>query len=224
MLLLFFSHLKNFIDKWWTRLLFTLHWQTLWQNCRISFPTPLYSESKVTLPLPGGGGHWPRKGIWGCAALKTPFSPLLQFTRVPFQAKESVHKTSFWENLEILVSTASMFAQILAHKPPNLEIFSSQAPRFENFQFTSPLFQRQISVRKPHMHFRNLGHTPLPEKKNTVPPCFHPVPLQRKVTFIDIFLFSLERGRDREFLTLNLPDFDPPEFLEWFASTKMWNA
>ena len=46
-----------------------------------------------------------------------------------------------------------------AHKPPNLEIFSSQAPKFGNFQFTSPkfgnfqftspLFQRQVSVRKP---------------------------------------------------------------------------
>ena len=22
------------------------------------------------------GGHWPRKGVWGCAALKTPFSRL----------------------------------------------------------------------------------------------------------------------------------------------------
>ena len=26
----------------------------------------------------GGGAHWPRKGIWGCAALKTPFSHLSQ--------------------------------------------------------------------------------------------------------------------------------------------------
>ena len=22
---------------------------------------------------PGGGGHWPRKGVWGCAAVMTPF-------------------------------------------------------------------------------------------------------------------------------------------------------
>ena len=44
-----------------------------------------------------GGGHWPRKGVWGCAALKTPFSRLScrsqgshfkqksQFTRPPFE-------------------------------------------------------------------------------------------------------------------------------------------
>ena len=85
-----------------------------------------------------GGGHWPRKGVWGCAALKTPlFTPLLLLARVPFQAKGSVHKTPFWKNLEILASTASIFTQILAHKPPNLEIFSSQAPKIWKFQLTS---------------------------------------------------------------------------------------
>ena len=87
------------------------------------------------------------------------FTALLQFARVPFQAKVSVHKAPFWENLEILASTASIFAQILALKPPNLEIFSSQAlklgnfqftsPKFGNFQRTSPPFQRQVLVRKP---------------------------------------------------------------------------
>ena len=41
--------------------------------------------------------------------------------------------------LEILASTASIFTQILAHKPPNLEIFSSQAPLFRGkYQFASP--------------------------------------------------------------------------------------
>ena len=47
--------------------------------------------------LDPGGGHWPRKGVWGCAALKTPFSRLScrsqgshfkqksQFARPPFE-------------------------------------------------------------------------------------------------------------------------------------------
>ena len=88
------------------------------------------------------------------------FTPLLPLARVPFQVKESVHKTPFWEILEILACTASLFTQILAHEPPNLEIFSSQAPnleifssqapKFGNFLLTSPPFQRQMSVRKPH--------------------------------------------------------------------------
>ena len=68
----------------------------------------------------------------------------------------------------ILPATASIFAQILALKPPNLEIFGSQAPEFGNFQFTSPpppLSEANISSQAPH--FGNPGCThgkPLPEK------------------------------------------------------------
>ena len=95
-------------------------------------------------PIPRGG-HWPRKGYGDVRPWRPPFfTPLLPLARVPFQAKESAHKTPFWENLEILASTASIFTQILAHKPPNLEIFSSQAPKFGNFQLTSPLIKLHL--------------------------------------------------------------------------------
>ena len=116
------------------------------------------------------------------------FTPLQPLPRVPFQAKESIHKTPFWENLEILASTASIFTKILAHKPPNLEIFSSQPPTCGNFQLTSPHiwkfsahkppnleifrsqappFQRQMSVRKPHTSDIRAAHPYL--KKSWVP-------------------------------------------------------
>ena len=132
------------------------------------------------------GEHWPRKRVWGCAALKTPFSRLsCRSQGSPFQAKESVHKTPFWENLEILASTASIFTQILAHKPPNLEIFSSQAPKFGNFQLTSPQIWK-FSAHKPPFseanvssqapHFGNSGRTPLPEKRLSRPPPPPPPP------------------------------------------------
>ena len=126
-----------------------------------------------------GGGHWPRKGVQGCAALKTPFSRLScssqgshfkqmsQFTSPPFE--------KFW----ILASTASIFPQNLAHKPPNLETFSSQTPKFGNSPFTSPQIW-EFSVHKPPFseasissqvpHFGSLGRTPLPEKKLSAPP------------------------------------------------------
>ena len=112
-----------------------------------------------------GAGHWPRKGVWGCAALKTPFSHLScrlqgshfkqksQFTRPPFE------KT-----------------QILAHKPPNLEIFSSQAPLFSGkCQFEAP-------------HFGNPGRTPLPDKKLSVSPgcCY-----LRKPAWFSSFFFQI---------------------------------
>ena len=116
----------------------------------------------------GGGGTDLERGMGMCGPEDPLFTPLLPLARVPFQAKESVHKTPFWENLEILASTASIFTQILAHKPPNLEIFSSQAPKFGNFPLTSPPFQRQMSVRKPHTSEIRAAHPYL--KKSWVPP------------------------------------------------------
>ena len=116
-----------------------------------------------------------------CSPENPLFTPLLQFARAAFQAKETVHKTPYWENFEILASAASIFTQILAQKPPNLEIFSSQAPnwkifssqatKFENFQFTIPPFQRQISVRKPHTLEIRAAH-PYLKKKSSTPPGF----------------------------------------------------
>ena len=118
--------------------------------------------------MPGGGGTDLESGYGDVRPWRPLFTPLLPLARVPFQAKESVHKTPFWENLEILASTASIFTQILAHKPPNLEIFSSQAPQFGNFPLTSPPFQRQMSVCKPHTLEIRAAHPYL--KKSWVPP------------------------------------------------------
>ena len=84
-----------------------------------------------------------------CSPEDPLFTPPLQFARVLFQAKESVHKTPFWENI-------GNFSLYSLNFHPKL---SSQAPKFGNspfispqmnFQFTSPPFQRQVSVRKPH--------------------------------------------------------------------------
>ena len=66
--------------------------------------------------------------------------------RPPFHASPAVRKgpisskriSSQGPLLRKFASTASIFTQILALKPPNLEIFSSQALKLENFQFTSP--------------------------------------------------------------------------------------
>ena len=129
---------------------------------------------------PGGGGTDLERGcVWMCGPEDPLFTPLLPLARVPFQAIESVRKTTFWENLEILASTASIFTQILAltspkiwkfsaHKPPNLEIFSSQAPKFGNFPLTSPPFQRQMSVYKPHTLKIRAAH-PYLKKKLSAP-------------------------------------------------------
>ena len=115
-----------------------------------------------------------------CGPENPLFMPLLPLARVPFQAKESVHKTPFCENLEILASTTSIFTQILAHhKPPNLEIFSSQAPKFGHFQLTSPQILK-FSAHKPPFsetnassqapHFGNKAAHPYLKKLECPPP------------------------------------------------------
>ena len=125
------------------------------------------------------GRHWPRKGVWGCAALKTPFSRL----SCRSQGSHFKQKSQFTRPLLRKFGNFSLysliFTQILAHKPPNLEIFSSQALKFGNFQLTSPQIWK-FSAHKPPFseanassqapHFRNPGHTPLPEKKLSAPP------------------------------------------------------
>ena len=116
------------------------------------------------------GGHWPRRG-YGDAALKTPFSRLScrsqgshfkqksQFTRPPFDS----------ENLEILACTASIFTQIIAHKPPNLEIFSSQAPQIWKFSAHKPPFS-EAYVSSQATHFGNPAAAHPYLKKSWVPP------------------------------------------------------
>ena len=138
------------------------------------------------------GGHWPRKGVWRCAALKTPFhfSPVVR--KGPIIFKQTCQFT-----VEILASTASIFAHILALKPPNLKFSAhkpskfgnfqfTRGPKFWNFQFTSPFFQRQIKKKKKKKKkfasptFRKSGpHTPKklsaplppePNQMNNLPP------------------------------------------------------
>ena len=114
------------------------------------------------------GGHWPRKGVWGCAALKTPYSRLScssqgshfkqksQFTRPPFEKiwKFNLYSLNFHPN------------------------FSSQAPKFGNFQLTSPQIwkisahkspfsEANVSSQPPHFGIR-AAHPYL--KKISVPP------------------------------------------------------
>ena len=130
------------------------------------------------------GGHWPRKGVWGCAALKTPFSRLScrsqgshfkqksQFTRPPFQKiwKFSLYSLNFHPNFSSQAPkfgnfqlTSPQIWKFSAHKPPNLEIFRSQAPLFRGkCQFASPTLRKSGP------------HTPTWKKVECPPPGNYP--------------------------------------------------
>ena len=124
------------------------------------------------------GGYWPWKRVWGCAALKTPFSRPSRSSQGPHFKQKSQFTRPLLRKLGNSSLYSPNFCPIWAHKPPNLEIFSSRAPKFGNFQFISPqiwkfsvhkspLSETSISSQAPH--FGNPGRTPLPEKKLSAP-------------------------------------------------------
>ena len=97
------------------------------------------------IPLPltptfNPGGHWPTKRVWGCAALKTPFHASPVVRKGPISSK----RVSSQDPLLRKFGNFSLYSLTFCLN------FRSQAPKFGNFQFTRTLFQRQISVRKPH--------------------------------------------------------------------------
>ena len=86
---------------------------------------------------PGAGeGHWPRKGVWGCATLMWP----------PYHASPVVHKGP--------ISSKSQFTRPLLKRNSSLYSlnfcpnFSSQAFKLRHFQFTSPQIWKFL-VHKP---------------------------------------------------------------------------
>ena len=116
------------------------------------------------------GGHWPRKGVWGCADLKTPFSRLScssqgshfkqkgQFTRPPFEKIWKFYPLQPQFSPEFQLTSPQIW-KFSAHKPPNLEIFSSQAP---------PLFRGKYQFASPTL-WKSGPHTPT-WKKVECPP------------------------------------------------------
>ena len=101
----------------------------------VSFSESLSTKSNTTNDIVPGGGHWPRKGVWGCAVLKTPFSRLSrssQGSHYKQKSLKSVYNFFFWEKF-------GNFSPYNLNFCPN---FSSQDPQIWRFQYTRPLFQR----------------------------------------------------------------------------------
>ena len=100
--------------------------------------------------FPGGGGGTNdlEKGYGDMPAWRPPFQASPVVRKGPISSKTVSWQDPLLRKFGNLASTASIFAKLLAHKPPNLEIFSSKAPKFGNFQFTSPQIWK-FSVHKP---------------------------------------------------------------------------
>ena len=108
-------------------------------------------STSITLLALGPGGTDLERGYGDVRPWRPPFHASPAARKGPISSKRVSSQDPFWENLESLASTASIFTQIWkfsAHKPPYFEIFRSQAP----------ISEANVSSQAPH--FGNPGRTP----------------------------------------------------------------
>ena len=117
----------------------------------------------------GPGGHWPRKGVRGCAALKTPFSRLSCSSQGPISSKivslQDPLLRKFWN---FSLNSLNFCPNFSSQAPKFVDTFSSQASKFRHFQFkfTSPKSEIFSSQAPP----QSGQHTPTWKKIECPPP------------------------------------------------------
>ena len=105
-----------------------------------------------------GGGHWPRKGVWGCAAVMTPF----------FQASRRSLAYQFTIIAPLLCPPFSNFRKIFNFQPCFGQNFSSQDANFPNFRSLDPSFFKENPLPRPYF-WKPVWHIPT-QKKVECPP------------------------------------------------------
>ena len=155
-------------------------WEWMWHHCTIFYSCTYFLanwNSHVFQPRRGGtdlergyGDVWSWRPPFHASPVvcKGPISSKSVSSQDPLLRKFwnfSLYSLNFCPNFSSQAPKLGNFQltspklEISVHKPPNLEIFSSQAP---------PLFQRQTSVRKPHTSEIGAAHHYL--NKSWVPP------------------------------------------------------
>ena len=124
------------------------------------------------------GGTDLEKGYGDVQPWRPPFHATPVVRKGPISSKRVNSQDPLMRKFGNFILYSLNFCQNFSSQAPNLEIFSSQAPKFGNFQFTSPqiwkfsvhkpLFQRKVSVRKPHTSEIRAAHPYL--KKVECPP------------------------------------------------------
>ena len=118
---------------------------------------------------PGGGhSHW--KGVWGCAAVMTPF----------FQASRRSLAYQFTVIAPLLWPPFSNFRQFLDFQPCFVQNSSSLDPNFSKFSFPRPPFYKENPLSRPYL-LKPAWFIPT-KKKLSAPPGIYP--------YLDIFNWS----------------------------------
>ena len=148
-----------------------LLWELPWVEVDPPWLNKVESESKLVHPVttvqsmlgisrveidPGGGhSHW--KGVWGCAAVMTPF----------FQASCRSLAHQFTVNVPLSCPLFSIFRKFLHFQPCFGQNSSSLDQIFSTFSFPRPHFLRKIRSLDPTFWNPRGTHPP---KKSWVPP------------------------------------------------------
>ena len=107
------------------------------------------------------GRHWPRKGVWGCAAVMTPF----------FQASQRSLAYQFTIIVPLLYPPFSNFRKIFNFQPCFGQNFSSQNP---NFRSLDPSFFKENPLPRPYFWKPvAVWHTPTKKKVECPPRALH---------------------------------------------------
>ena len=119
------------------------------------------------------GGHWPRKGVWGCAAVMTPF----------FQASQRSLAYQFTIIASLLWPPFSNFRKFFHFQPCFGQNFSSQDANFPNFRSLDPSFFKENPFPRPYF-WKTVWHIPTKKKLSAPPPRKNH---REKLTNIDFF-------------------------------------
>ena len=143
------SVVKQFSSKKWRKIPFLL----LSAIFVLSF---LFSPFRLATLHSRGGGHWPRKGVWGsCAAVMTPF----------FQASQRSLAYQFTIIAPLLYPPFSNLRKNFNFQPCFGQNFSSQDPNFRSQDLS---FFKENPLPRPYF-WKPVWHTPT-KKKVECPP------------------------------------------------------
>ena len=143
-----FCILENRIVMWWiVKVQIIRRWK---QNSSLTGST-----DRPKFP---GGGHWPRKGVWGCAAVMTPF----------FQASRRSLAYQFTIIAPLICPPFSNFRNFFHFQPCFGQNFSFQDVNFPNFCSLDPSFFKENPLPRPYF-WKPVWHIPT-KKKSWVPP------------------------------------------------------
>ena len=122
------------------------------------------------LPLsPGGGGTDLERGYGDVRPRRPPFHASPAARKGPISSKRVSLQDPLLRKFGKFSLNSLIFTKILAHKPPNLEIFSSQAPKFGNIRSQAPLFWGKCQFASPTLR-KSGPHTPTWKKVECPPP------------------------------------------------------